>query len=299
MRGFEYLEPTSVSEACALLKRYAGDAKVFAGGSGFTILMKQGLLNPKALVNIKKIKELRGIRHDPKEGLIIGALVTHHEIETSELLKEKLPVLCELEHDVANIRVRNMATVGGNLASGEPLTDLPCVFISLDSKVKISSSSGDRTLLLEKLFVDYYETALADDEILTEVVLPPLEPHTGIEYIRFSSSSVVDKPCIGVSVRITLDPKSRLCHSVRIALGCVAPTPMRALRAEKILEGKPLDAQRLEEAAAAAGEACNPLSDLRGSEHYKREMVRVLVRRTVLKAHERALGVERNYEKTS
>lgn len=299
MRGFEYLEPTSVSEACALLKRYAGDAKVFAGGSGFTILMKQGLLNPKALVNIKKIKELRGIRHDPKEGLIIGALVTHHEIETSELLKEKLPVLCELEHDVANIRVRNMATVGGNLASGEPLTDLPCVFISLDSKVKISSSSGDRTLLLEKLFVDYYETALADDEILTEVVLPPLEPHTGIEYIRFSSSSVVDKPCIGVSVRITLDPKSRLCRSVRIALGCVAPTPMRALRAEKILEGKPLDAQMLEEAAAAAGEECNPLSDLRGSEHYKREMVRVLVRRTALKAHERALGVERNYEKTS
>ncbi|MFQ5541349.1 MAG: FAD binding domain-containing protein [Candidatus Binatia bacterium] len=292
MKGFEYLEPTSVSEACGLLKRYAGDAKVFAGGSGFTILMKQGLLHPKALVNIKKIKELRGIRHDPTEGLIIGALVTHHEIETSDLLKEKLPVLCELEHDVANIRVRNMATVGGNLASGEPLTDLPCVFISLDSKVKISSSSGDRTLPLEKLFVDYYETVLADDEILTEVVLPPLEPHTGIEYIRFSSSSVVDKPCIGVSVRITVDPKSRACRSVRIGLGCVAPTPMRALRAEKILEGKPLAAQRLEEAAAAAGEECNPLSDLRGSEHYKREMVRVLVRRTVPKAYERALGVQ-------
>jgi carbon-monoxide dehydrogenase medium subunit len=290
MRGFEYLEPTTLSEACGLLKRYAGDAKVFAGGSGFTILMKQGLLQPKALVNIKKIEGLRGIRYDPVEGLIIGALVTHHEIETSELLKEKLPILCELEHDVANIRVRNMATVGGNLASGEPLTDLPCVFISLDSRVKISSSSKDRTLALEELFVDYYETALASDEILTQVMLPPLEPLTGVEYLRFSSSSVVDKPCIGVSARITLDAKSQALRTVRIGLGCVAPTPIRARRAEKILEGKPLDPQRLAEAAASASEECSPLSDLRGSEHYKREMVRVLVRRAVPKACKRAQG---------
>ncbi len=290
MRGFEYLEPTTLSEACELLKRYAGDAMVFAGGSAFTILMKQGLLQPKALVNIKKIEGLRGIRYDPVEGLIIGALVTHHEIETSELLKEKLPILCELEHDVANIRVRNMATVGGNLASGEPLTDLPCVFISLDSRVKISSSSKDRTLALEELFVDYYETALASDEILTQVILPPLEPLTGVEYLRFSSSSVVDKPCVGVSARITLDAKSQALRTVRIGLGCVASTPIRARRAEKILEGKPLDPQRLAEAAASASEECSPLSDLRGSEHYKREMVRVLVRRAVPKACKRAQG---------
>ena len=124
MRNFDYLEPTTVAEACALLKQHAGEAKVFAGGSHLTILMKQGLYQPKALVNIKKISELKGIKYDEKEGLSIGALVTHREIETSALVREKFPVLCDAEREVANIRVRNMGTVGGNLASGEPLTDL-------------------------------------------------------------------------------------------------------------------------------------------------------------------------------
>lgn len=290
MRDFEYLEPTTVAEACALLHRYAGEARVFAGGTSLTILMKQGLLQPKALVNIKKIAELRGISFDPVEGLSLGALVTHHEIETSELVRERLPVLCDLERDVANVRVRNMATVGGNLASAEPLTDLPCVLISLDARVKVSTPSGERTLRLEELFVDYYQTVLADDEILTRVVIPPLERHTGVEYIRFSSSSVVDKPCVGVSVRITLEPKAEACRTVRIGLGCVAPIPMRALGAERILEGKPLSRNGLEEAARSAAAECNPLDDLRGSDRYKREMVRVLVGRATLRAYERARG---------
>ncbi|MFQ5850544.1 MAG: FAD binding domain-containing protein [Candidatus Binatia bacterium] len=290
MRGFEYLEPTTVSEACGLLKRYAGDARVYAGGTSLTILMKQGLIQPKALVNVKKIDELRGISFDPVEGLSLGGLVTHREIETSELVGEKLPVLCQLERDVANIRVRNMATVGGNLASGEPLTDLPCVLISVDAVVKISSCSGERTVPLEKLFIDYYETVLADDEILTRVVVPPLEPRTGIEYIRFSSSSVVDKPCIGVSVRISREPEGRICRTVRIGLGCVARTPMRARRAEQILEGKALRSEEVEEAARSAAQECDPLSDLRGSEGYKRAMVRALVRRAAPRAYERAAG---------
>ena len=131
MRNFDYLEPTTVVEACALLKQHGGEAKVFAGGSHLTILMKQGLYQPRALVNITKIPELRGIKYDAAEGLIIGALVTHREIETSALVREKFPVLCDAEREVANIRVRNMGTVGGNLASGEPLTDLSQIFIAL------------------------------------------------------------------------------------------------------------------------------------------------------------------------
>src|SRR6476659_11054498 len=120
MRNFEYLEPTTVAEACSWLKQYAGEAKVFAGGTHLTILMKQGLFEPKALVNVKNIQELKGVRYDSTEGLIIGALTTHRELETSALVKEKFPVLCEAEKEVANIRVRNMGTVGGTLASGEP-----------------------------------------------------------------------------------------------------------------------------------------------------------------------------------
>src|SRR3990170_130602 len=144
MKNFDYLEPRTVAEACALLKQHGSEAKVFAGGAHLTILMKQGLLAPKALVNIKKIPELKGIRYDATEGLAIGALVTHREVETSPLVKEQFPVLCEAEREVANIRVRNMGTVGGNLASGEPLTDLSQIFISLDGKAMIAGPGGQR-----------------------------------------------------------------------------------------------------------------------------------------------------------
>ncbi|MDE0035566.1 MAG: xanthine dehydrogenase family protein subunit M [Deltaproteobacteria bacterium] len=287
MKHFEYLEPGTVDEACGLLKQYGGNARVFAGGSSLTILLKQGFLQPDALINIKKIDELRRIE-ESGDDLVIGALVTHHDIETSSLLAGRLPVLCELEHDVANIRVRNMATVGGNIASGEPLTDLPCVFITLDATVRIANTSGGRTLLLEEVFVDYYETQLGEDEVLTHVVIPPLPARSAIDYVRFSSSSVVDKPCIGVAVRMSVEDET--CRGVRIGLGCVAPTPMRARNAEAALEGQPLNDENLHQAARAAADECDPMDDLRGSERYKREMVAALVRRLARKVYEKARG---------
>jgi carbon-monoxide dehydrogenase medium subunit len=288
VRNFDYLEPTTVAEACALLKQHGGEAKVFAGGAHLTILMKQGLYQPKALVNIKRIPELKGIKFDPSEGLTIGALVTHREVETSTLVREKLPFLCEAEREIANIRVRSMGTVGGNLASGEPLTDLSQIFISLDGKAKIVGPSGERTIAVEELFVDFYQTSLAEDEILTRVVLPPLPSRSGTEYIRFSSSSVVDKPCAGVSVRISLEPRTVLCQVVRIVLGCVGATPVRARKAEALLTGKRVTPDLVEQAGATAAQECSPTSDLRGSEHYKRALVRTLVKRAGSKAYERA-----------
>ncbi len=288
MRNFEYLEPATVAEACAMLKQYAGEARPYAGGAYLSIVMKQGLLQPKALVNIKKIGELKGIRFDSNDGLVIGALTTHRELETSKLAREKFPILREVEREVANIRVRNVGTIGGNLASGEPLTDLAQVFISLDAQVGISGPSGSRTLPVEKLFLDFYQTSLAEDEILTHVAVPPLPARSGIEYIRFSSSSVVDKPCVGVCVRVSLGADKKSCEIVRITLGCVASTPMRAHRAEKVLAGKTFSPELVEQAAAAAAEECSPLSDLRGSEKFKRGIVRVLVRRAYERAYERA-----------
>ncbi len=157
MKNFEYLEPTTVAEACALLKQNGGEAKIFAGGAHLTILMKQGLYQPRALINIKKIAELKGIRCDDAI-LSIGALVTHRELETSALVRDKLPVLCEAEREVANIRVRHMGTVGGNLASGEPLTDLSQVFIALDGRVKIAGASGGRIIPVEVVFLDFNTT---------------------------------------------------------------------------------------------------------------------------------------------
>jgi carbon-monoxide dehydrogenase medium subunit len=185
VKNFDYLEPATIADACALLKQHAGEAKVFAGGAHVTILMKQGLYQPKALINIKRIPELKGLKFDAADGLIIGALATHRELETSTLVKEKFPVLCETEREVANIRVRNTGTVGGNLASGEPLTDLSQIFIALDAKLRISGPSGQRTLPVEELFVDFYTTSLAEDEIITHVAIPPLPSKSGIEYVRF------------------------------------------------------------------------------------------------------------------
>jgi aerobic carbon-monoxide dehydrogenase medium subunit len=288
VRNFDYLEPTTVAEACALLKQHAGEAKVFAGGSHLTILMKQGLYQPKALVNIKKIPELKGISYE-KEGLRIGALVTHRELEMSAFMREKFPVLCNAEREVANIRVRNMGTVGGNLASGEPLTDLAQIFIALDGKVMITGPNGQRTIPVEELFLDFYTTSLAEDEILTQVVLPPLPSHSGIEYIRFSSSSVVDKPSAGVAVRLTLDRGGETIQIARIVLGCVGATPVRARKAEALLTGKKLTTELAEEAGSIASQECSPTSDLRGSEQYKRAIVRTLVKRAAAKAYERAL----------
>jgi len=289
MKNFEYLEPTTVAEACALLKQHGGEAKVFAGGAHLTILMKQGLLAPKALVNIKKIPELKGIRYDDDAGLTIGALVTHRELETSALVKEKFPVLCEAEREVANIRVRNMGTVGGNLASGEPLTDLSQIFIALDGKAKIAGPNGQRMIAVEELFLDFYTTSLAEDEILTHVVLPPSSPRSGIEYIRFSSSSVVDKPSAGVAVRLTLDSGAETIQTARIVLGCVGATPVRARKAEALITGKKLTPELAEEAGSIASQECSPTSDLRGSEKYKRAIVKTLVKRAAVKAYEKTL----------
>ncbi|MBM4298012.1 MAG: xanthine dehydrogenase family protein subunit M [Deltaproteobacteria bacterium] len=288
MKNFDYLEPTTVAEACALLKQHGGEAKVFAGGAHLTILMKQGLLEPKTLVNIKNIRDLKGIRYDDATGLTIGALVTHRELETSALVREKLPVLCEAEREVANIRVRNMGTVGGNLASGEPLTDLSQIFIALDGQVKIAGPVEYRMIPVEELFVDFYTTSLAEDEILTQVVLPPLPPRSGIDYIRFSSSSVVDKPSAGVAVWLTLDNAGKLVQTARIVLGCVGATPVRARKAEALLVGKILTAGLAQEAGSIASQECTPTSDLRGSEQYKRAIVRTLVKRAAGRAWERA-----------
>src|SRR5436190_1835245 len=287
MRDFEYLEPTTVAEACAMLKSYGGEARPYAGGAYLSIVMRQGLLQPKALVNIKKIGELKGIRFDAKEGLVIGALTTHRELETSKIAREKFPIFAHVEREVANIRVRNVGTIGGNLASGEPLTDLAQVFMTLDARVAIAGPAGSRTIPVEELFLDFYHTSLGDDEILTHIVVPPLPPRSGIEYIRFSSSSVVDKPCVGVCVRLTLGNNDTL-NTVRIALGCVAPTPLRAPKAEEIISGKHFSSDVIDQAAASAAEECSPTSDLRGSEKFKRGIVRVLVRRAAEKAHERA-----------
>ncbi|MGH7929958.1 MAG: FAD binding domain-containing protein, partial [Candidatus Binatia bacterium] len=164
------------------------------------------------------------------------------------------------------------------------------IFIALDGKLQIARPKGSRSMLVEELFVDFYQTSLLDDEIVTQVTLPPLPPRSGIEYIRFSSSSVVDKPSVGVAVRMTLEKSNNTCKTTRVVLGCVGPTPVRARKAEGLLGGKVVTPELLDEVGAMASQECSPTEDLRGSERYKRAVVRTLVKRAGSKAYERALN---------
>lgn len=286
MSLFSYAKPRALGEALRLLKN---GTVAIAGGTDLIGLIRNGLATPNALVDLTGIEGLRGWTREKGKGLRIGALTPLSDLETSPQLRKLAPMIVESLRDAATPQLRNMGTVGGNLASGEPLTDLSQIFIALDGRARIAGPNGARTIAVEELFLDFYTTSLADDEILTHVVLPPCRPRSGIEYIRFSSSSVVDKPSVGVAVRLTLEERKDSIENARIVLGCVGPTPVRARKAEALLVAKKLTAELAEQAGSTASKECTPTSDLRGSEQYKRAIVRTLVKRATGKAYERAI----------
>jgi carbon-monoxide dehydrogenase medium subunit len=285
LRSFEYVEPQTVQEACRFLSEISGEPRIYAGGTSLILLMKQGMIRPTHLVNIKKISGLRYI-HEEASKIRIGALTTHHDLEISPVIRQHFPVISETEREIANIRVRSTGTVGGNLAFAEPLTDLPPIFIALNARVLIEGPTEQRSILLEDLFVGYYETSLQPDELLVGVEVEKYPPFFGICYLRFSAGS--DKPSVGCAVAVKLDPSSGTCIDARIVLGCVAPTPLRVRIAEAILVGKEFRPKYAEEAAKIAAQACSPLSDIRGSESYKRSIVEILARRAIPEAFRRA-----------
>ncbi len=285
LRNFEYIEPSSVHEASRFIAGHPEEARIYAGGTSLLLLMKQGIVRPAYLVNIKKIPGLRYIENG-NSTIRIGSLTTHHDLEVSPLIKRFVPAIAEVEPEVANIRVRSTGTVGGNLGFGEPLTDLPPILIALDARIKVADQNEDRVIPLEQLFAGYYETTLKPNELITEVQVDRMAPHFGLKYMRFSVGS--DKPAVGCAIGVRLDPRTGTCVDARCVLGCVAPTPLRVREAEEVLKGKPFRADLAEQAARLASQACSPLSDLRGSEQYKRTIVGVLMRRAVGEAFRRA-----------
>jgi carbon-monoxide dehydrogenase medium subunit len=287
LRNFEYVEPASIAEACGFLAEHAEEARIFAGGASMLLLMKQGMIRPAYLVNIKKIPGLRYIESGDAT-IRIGALTTHHDLEISPVIAQYLPAMVEAEAELANIRVRSMGTVGGNLAFAEPQTDLPPILIALGARVKVADGSQERVFPLEQLFAGYYETTLKGQEIITEIQVERMPAQFGLRYLRLSVGS--DKPAIGCAVGVRLDAKKRVCVEARCVLGCVAPTPLRVRAAEDFLRGKGFSAEVAEEAGRIAAQACSPLSDLRGSEAYKRAMVGVLMKRALKEAFERGGG---------
>ena len=283
MLPFEYRTPKNLKEVHASLKEFGTDAKLISGGTALVIMMKQRLVRPSCLVSLRSVRGLNGI--EVKDGgLSIGGLATHREVETSSLVRRRLPVLSETYHHVATIRVRNTASVGGGLAHADPNQDPPPTLIALGATVKATSANGSRVIPLDEFFTDYYETVLNPDEIITEVFVPKLPPNSGSAYLKFLPRTADDYATVSAAAVLTLDKSKKKISAVRIALGSVGTTPIRAKDAEALLRGQPVKPEAFREAAEKAKEAVDPVTDFRGSAGYKKEMAGVFVRRALEKA---------------
>jgi carbon-monoxide dehydrogenase medium subunit len=284
---FEYFVPKTIEEALKLLSKYdEGECKVIAGGQSLIILMKQRLLMPKYLIDIKGISDLDYIKLDDKQGLKIGALATHRSIEKSPIIQNGFSVLAEMEQNISSVETRNWGTIGGNVSHGDPGGDPVPVLIALNAKLKMISLSGERTVDAEDFTFDYFETALRHDELLAEIQIPRIPPNTGVKFTKYSQIAG-DYATASVAVLITLD-KNEICDNVRIALGSVGIAPMRAKKAEEILKGKKISDDLLAEAGQIASEEASPTTDAEVSEEYKRDLVKVLVKRVGSEALARA-----------
>lgn len=280
---FEMYQPTSVQEASRLLKENGPGGRFLAGGTDLVIAMKEKGLVPKYVVDLKRIPGLTGIRENSEGSLTIGALTTMREIETSPLIKRKFPFLAQSAAEVGSIQIRNRATVGGNMANATPSADVAPSLIALNASVRIIGANGERTAALEEFFRGPGQTIMTVDEILTEITIPQTSSRLVGEYIKFSPREMMDLAYVGVAVAYTLDEQQR-CKGVRVVLGAVAPTPIRARRAEAAVEGRVLTETLAEKAGEIAAEESKPISDVRASADYRRAMVGTMTKRALLNA---------------
>lgn len=292
LRPFTLHRPEIAEEACALLAHLGEDAAPYAGGTELLLLMKLGLLRPPHLVDVKRIREFDQLTDGGR--LTIGATVTHRSLERSALVQARCPLVASVARHVANVRVRNVGTVGGNLAFADPHSDLATLFLALDARVELVSPRGRRELALGDFVRGPWETARRPDELLACVRLAPWPSRTAA-YVKFG---VHERPTVGVAVALGLNGgdggEGARIRDARIAVGCVGPRPARIAAAEARLRGVAVD--HVDDVVDAVGDAAtagvDPADDLHGSADYKREMVAVFVRRALRVAATRASGVE-------
>lgn len=278
---FEYFSCVTLDEACSLLSKYQGEAKVLAGGTDLLIKMKHKRVVPRYLVNIKRVPDLSYISHDEGEGLRIGALTTIQAIRNSPLIKKKFPVLHEAASVLGTRQVRNLATIGGNLCNASPAAECAPALLTLGAHLHVTGPKGERTIAIENFFEGPDKHVLQEDEILREIWVPDLPAHTGGSYIKHSTRRI-DVTIVGVAALVTLDGETT--RDVKLALNSVGPTPFRSMQAEKVLKGQRPTEEMLEKAAQAASEECFPIDDIRGQADYRKKMVETLVKEGIEKA---------------
>ncbi len=284
--SFEYSSPKTLAEAIALLQTHGDDAKILAGGQSLIPLMKLRMAAPKHLIDVNGIRELSYIRESDGY-LTIGALTRESDLESSDLIRKRYPIIADTAAVIGDPLVRNMATVGGNLAHADPANDHPATMLALGTQVVAAGPKGTRTIPLTDFFTGLFTTSLAPDEILTELRIPAPPPRSGGAYLKVERK-VGDFAAAAVAVQITLDGDT--CKRAGIALTNVGQTPIKAVRAEKAIVGKAMNDKAIEEAARIAAEEAEPTDDLRGPAEYKRSLVRVLTARALRQAIARAKG---------
>ena len=283
--AFEYHAPTSIAEALELLARLGEDAKILSGGQSLIPLMKLRLAAPRHLIDINGIPGLAYVR-EADGALRIGALTRESELEDSALVRTRYPLLFDTCKVIADPLVRNLATVGGNLAHGDPANDHPATMLALEAEVVAAGRKGERRIPVASFFTGPFTTALRADEILVEIRVPVPPPRTGGAYLKLERK-VGDFATAAVAAQVTLDANGT-CARAGIGLTNVGATPIKAVRAEAALAGRRLDAETIKRAAQLAAEASEPAADLRGSVEYKKDIVRVLTARALGRAAERA-----------
>jgi len=287
--GIELHTPRTLDEALKLLAKLK-DTRIVAGGTDLLVDLKQGLVEAETLISLQKIKELKKI--EKKEQKIrLGAMVTPQEIITHPLIKKHLPALAEAARCIASTQIRSMATVGGNIASAVPSADLPPTLIAAEASVELQCTESFREVNLLEFYTGPRLTICRDEELLTSIFIPISPPNTGISFLKFSLREANALAVVSVASRITLE--KNIISKAAVVLGAVAPTPLLALKASESLEGKKPSPGLFDKAADTAKEEAKPISDIRGSIWYRKELIQVLTRRSLTESLKRAQGVSR------
>ena len=283
---FEYIEPRSIPEICSLLYRYGDEAKILAGGTDLLVRMKEKEIRPRYLIDLKAIPGLNFIRYVEGSGITIGALTCLSDLEESPLIQEKAKILTRAAPTIGAIQTRNKATLGGNLCNASPAADMAPALLALEARVKLIGLGGERIIPLEDFFLGPGKTCLNPGEILAEIIIPgKMLGKTGV-YLKHSTRRALDLAIVSTAVVMETGSDRAYIQDIKIALGAIAPTPLRLKSVEEMLRQELPEEPLLEQAAQKAATEVSPITDLRASAEYRREMVRVLLKRGIKSAWE-------------
>jgi len=271
-------------------KNYGDKARVLAGGTDLLVLLKDQKLTAEAVMSLAGVRDLNFIRYEDGRGATLGALATHSGVAASPIIQQKFPDLAEACSQVGAVQIQNLGTVGGNLCNASPAADVAPPFLLMDAVLILASARGERRVSIHDFFQGPRRTVLQADEILKEIFVPEVPGRRGATYLKLGRRKAMEIAIVGIGVAIHLNGSDQVVSECRIAMGSVAPTPVRARRGEEILRNQEVRDELIEEAAVVAAEEASPISDVRASREYRLDMIRVLCRRAARVALARARG---------